>query len=233
MDPSQMNEEQLQQLQEKLKTMSPEELREFQKKQCIFCHIIEGKIKSRKIYGDDVCVAVMDINPAAAGHVLVMPKEHYTVMPQVPDDVLSHLFAVCKGLSNAMLRSLEVRGTNVVVANGPAAGQKAQHFMVHLIPRREEDGLQFSVPQRKIPEENLKEVREALAKRVDELAGKKTVPKTAKEEPKAPKAKKPVQEAEFKEKKEPKKTKTSSSKKSAKKKPDDADLDDIAKVLGL
>ena len=59
-----MTEEQARELQEKLKQMSPEELKEFQKKQCIFCHIISGKVQARKIYEDDKVMAVLDINPA-------------------------------------------------------------------------------------------------------------------------------------------------------------------------
>src|SRR3989338_833606 len=240
MNPQQMSEEQMQELQEKLKGMYPEELKEFQKKQCIFCHIVSGKMKARKIYEDDVCIAVMDINPAAPGHLLLLPKEHYTVMPQVPDDVLGHIFIVCKGLSNAMLRSIEARGTNIVVANGPTAGQKAQHFMVHLIPRRENDGLQFSLPQRKISEESLKQVRETLSKRIAELTGAKAVPKpAAKEKPEATKpaaekpSKKPVKEAEFSEKEQEKKPKQKKSPKKSKKETGKADLDDIARVFGL
>ena len=98
MDPSQLTPEQQEELQEKLKNMSPEELQEFQKKQCIFCQIIAGKIPSKKIYEDEKCLAVLDINPAAKGHLLLLPKEHYAIMPQIPDKILSHLFLVSKKL---------------------------------------------------------------------------------------------------------------------------------------
>ncbi len=68
----QMTPEQAEAMQEKLKQMSPEELKDFQKKQCIFCQIIDGKVASKKIYEDDKMIAILDINPAAKGHVLLL-----------------------------------------------------------------------------------------------------------------------------------------------------------------
>ena len=136
-----ITDEQRKALEEKIKHMSPEELREFQKQQCIFCQIIAGKVPAKKVYEDEKCIGVLDINPAAKGHVLIMPKEHYVIMPQIPDKEIGHLFLVSKYLSQAMLKVMKVPGTMVYVANGLAAGQKAQHFMVHLIPRKEGDGV--------------------------------------------------------------------------------------------
>ena len=141
MPQQQMTEEQRKELEEKIKNMSPEELKEFQKQQCIFCQIISGKIPSKKVFDDDKCIGVLDVNPAAIGHVLIIPKEHYAIMPQIPDDVIGHMFLVAKSISQIMLKNLRVEGTNIFVANGLVAGQKAQHFMIHVIPRKEGDGV--------------------------------------------------------------------------------------------
>ena len=143
-----MSPEQLKALQEKIKQMSPEELKEFQKKQCIFCQIVSGKVQSRKIYDDDKVFAILDINPANPGHILLITKEHYSIMPQVPDDEIAHVFMAAKSLSNSMLRGIDAHGTNIIVANGITAGQRAQHFMVHIIPRKENDGVNFTIPQK-------------------------------------------------------------------------------------
>jgi len=189
-----MSQEQMDALQEKIKNMSPEELKEFQKKQCIFCQIVAGKIQTKKIYEDDKCIAVLDINPASQGHMLLMPREHYTIMPQLPEDELVHIFMVAKSLSNSALRGLDVRGTNIIVANGPAAGQKAQHFMVHIIPRRDKDGIEFVLPQRKISENDIKTISEKLSAKMMEMLGegrarKEEVKPEAKEAPKKKEAK--------------------------------------------
>lgn len=249
MPEQQMSEEQVKALQEKVKNMSPEELKEFQKKQCIFCQIISGKVQSRRIYEDDKVLAILDVNPGNPGHILVMPKEHYSIMPQIPDNEIGHIFMVAKALSNASLRALEVHGSNIIVANGVAAGQRAQHFMAHLIPRKENDNIGFQIPQETIPEEELQKIRRALA----ESLGAKAADEAKNISPVSiiPKQKRVV-EAEFKEPINKKQPKTRKKTKSLKTKPSDnmdepknpktkqkkievrenINLDDIARVLG-
>jgi len=250
--PKEMSEEDIAALQEKIKDMSPEELKEFQKKQCIFCHIVAGKVQAKKIYEDEKTLAVLDINPANPGHILLLPKEHYAVMPQIPEDELTHLFMVAKSLSNVALKSLEATGTNIIVANGPAAGQKAQHFMIHIIPRKEKDNLSFDVPQQNISEKDLDVVQEKLSKKISSMLGKK--PQAKQETPAVIKKlselkkKDKVVEAEFKEKPRKKEKSAKKSlknavraKKEVKKKDqkkkevkeEGVNLDDIASVLGV
>jgi histidine triad (HIT) family protein len=236
----QMSEEQVKALQEKLKNMSPEELKEFQKKQCIFCQIIAGKVQSKKVYEDEVVLAILDVNPANPGHILIMPKEHYSIMPQIPEEEIGHIFMVSKALSNASLRALEAQGSNILVANGVAAGQRAQHFMAHLIPRKEKDNVGFQVPQKNIPEAELKKIQKVLS----EGLGKEEVA----EQPVVMPIGKKVVEAEFKEPKIEKKKKSPKKKVKQEVKPvkkevpakkveseggsKSINLDDIASVLG-
>jgi len=226
----QMSEEQIKALQEKLKNMSPEELKEFQKKQCIFCQIIAGKVQSKKVYEDEEVIAILDVNPANPGHLLIMPKEHYSIMPQIPEDEVGHIFMVAKALSNTSLRALEVQGSNIIVANGVVAGQRAQHFMVHLIPRKENDNINFQIPQKTISEQELKKIKDLLSKNL----GTKPREQEIRPVPMVPKGKKIV-EAEFKEKKPSKKRdkKQVKEKKQVKQaSKSEINLDDIAKVLG-
>src|SRR3989344_4770517 len=103
----QLTEEQQKELQKKLKNMSPEQLQELQKQNCIFCKIIKGEIPARIVFEDDLTIAVLDINPAAKGHILILPKEHYAILPQVNDKQLAHLFVTAKKLSQALLKSLK------------------------------------------------------------------------------------------------------------------------------
>ncbi len=136
---------------------------------CIFCQIASGKIGSKKIYEDDVAVAILDINPASPGHVLVIPKTHYPLMMQTPSDVVGHLFVIAKNISNRLLRTLKVDGTNIIVANGTIAGQKAPHLMLHIIPRKESDGLGLIVPEKDIPSDSQLEdkIAGSIAKRLN------------------------------------------------------------------
>lgn len=208
--PQQLTPEQQQELQEKLKNMSPEELQEFQKQQCIFCQIISGKVPSKKIYEDDSCLAILDINPATKGHILLLPKEHYAIMPQVPEKEMKHMFIVSRSLSQLLLKSLKAAGTNVFIANGLAAGQRAQHFMLHIIPRKEGDNI-ITMEEKVIDPSLQEKVKVAVENKLNELLGvKKQVvevqeqlpePEPEEQEKEEPKQEEPEEEPEQEEKK--------------------------------
>lgn len=172
---AEMTPEQAQAMQEKLKNMSPEELKEFQKQQCIFCQIIAGKVASKKIYSDDKCTALLDINPANPGHILLLPNEHYSIMPLIPQEDLKHIFMVAKALAHASLKALEAQGTNIFIANGVAAGQKAQHFMLHIIPRKEGDDVNIDIPENNISEQDMKKVIDRLRPAIIKALGEEPV----------------------------------------------------------
>lgn len=167
-----MSDEQRKALEEKVKNMSPEELKEFQKQQCIFCQIISKKIPAKVVYEDDKSMAVLDINPAAKGHILILPKEHYAILPQVSSEDLSHLFLVSKYMSQILLKTLRVEGTNIFIANGMVAGQRAQHVMIHLIPRKEGDKV-LDLSEKLIDEKLRAQVQELIRKRLLQLLGVK------------------------------------------------------------
>ncbi|MBS3122572.1 HIT domain-containing protein [Candidatus Woesearchaeota archaeon] len=114
---------------------------EAQKAQCPFCKIIKGEIPSKVVYEDEVITAILDINPANKGHLLVMPKEHYPILPLIPPQTFESLAVKVKQLSKAVKEGMLVFGDTVFIANGAAAGQQSQHFMLHIIPREENDGL--------------------------------------------------------------------------------------------
>lgn len=196
------SDEEIKEMQEKIKNMSPEELAAFQKENCIFCHIIAGKVNSRKIYEDDKVIAVLDINPANPGHTLVIPKPHYAILPLIPEDIIQHLFKISQQISQNILKSLGAEGTTVFAANGAVAGQKAQHAMIHIIPRMTQDNIPLNIPSNKVSETELSNIQEKLSRKIydilklpypqeegtdeedDEQEEKNEPPKKSKEEPK-------------------------------------------------
>lgn len=107
---------------------------------CIFCKIIAGEIPSMRVYEDNDCIASMDIGPASPGHVLVIPKKHYTDITEVDEGLLGKLFSVAKEIGIRQKARLNAAGFNIVQNNGPAAGQTVLHFHIHVIPRYENDG---------------------------------------------------------------------------------------------
>ncbi len=226
--------------------LSPEEIAAISRQQCIFCHIAAGRVASKKIYEDDKVVAVLDINPANPGHVLIVPREHYVIMPQIPEDVLQHIGMVAKGVSHAQLKALKAQGTNIFVANGVTAGQRAQHFMMHVIPRMEKDEVGLILPERAMAPADAKKAQQILKKALAKALGLKTEgePETE-EETQVPKEEEHAEETQKKpakkDAKKPARAKASADQptKSAlpaeKKKPaapaKGANLDEIARLL--
>ena len=118
-----------------------DEIIQQQKEQCIFCKIIKGDIPTIKVYEDDLVIAVMDINPAIKGHVLVMPKEHYPIMPLIPRSTFEHLFKITKYVTRAVKDAVPSTRASIFIANGAIAGQQSSHFMLHIFPRDDGDKL--------------------------------------------------------------------------------------------
>ncbi|MBI4149985.1 HIT domain-containing protein [Candidatus Woesearchaeota archaeon] len=138
--------------------LSPEQQKaiEEQKTNCPFCKIVKGDIPAKKVYEDAEVQAVMDINPASKGHMLVMPKEHYPIMSLIPDKTFEHLFSVTQQLCGVVQQGLLTAGSTVFIANGAAAGQQSQHFLLHVIPRENHDHLSMlEIPSKPV---DLKEI---------------------------------------------------------------------------
>jgi histidine triad (HIT) family protein len=123
--------------------LSPEQKAalEQQKAQCPFCKIVKGEIPSKKTFEDEKILAVLDINPLIDGHTLFMPKEHYPIMPLIPADEFIHLFKTAREFMICTKKGLARTGVTMFIANGYAAGQMAAHFLFHIIPREEGDGI--------------------------------------------------------------------------------------------
>jgi histidine triad (HIT) family protein len=113
---------------------------------CTFCNLIQGAAEVSVCHEDSDAIAFMDIQPVNNGHVLVVPREHYESLLEVPEDLGIHLFRVTMQLSNAVRRVSGCEDLNIVVSSGEAAGQDEPHFHVHIIPRRANDGFDIPLP---------------------------------------------------------------------------------------
>lgn len=153
-------------LEEQLSKLTPEQREEFVKqqeqleKQCPFCLISEGKIQASKVYEDELLIAVLDINPANFGHILVFPKNHYKTTFEMPEEDIKKFFFAINKLAQELGKIVGAEGINIYAAYGEAAGQRVSHFIIHVIPRFRGDGLNFTWNPRKIPEEKNNEIVE-------------------------------------------------------------------------
>lgn len=106
----------------------------------IFSQIIDGDIPARIVYEDETTVAFLDANPLAPGHTLVIPKEEYERLNDVPDDIASDLYATIHELVPVVEDSVDADASTVAFNNGEAAGQEVPHVHCHIVPRFEGDG---------------------------------------------------------------------------------------------
>ena len=113
---------------------------------CIFCDLIRGAGEVSICYEDSVAIAFLDIHPVNPGHVLVVPREHYEVLQDIPKDVGAHLYLVAAKLIPRVQTASGATDMNIVVNSGAAAGQNVMHYHIHLIPRREGDGFDVPLP---------------------------------------------------------------------------------------
>jgi len=108
---------------------------------CIFCKIIDGSIPSTVVYEDDDFKAIMDIAPAAKGHVLILPKKHCADLLSIDPDVAAKALGVASKIANAQKKALGCDGINLLQNSGEAAWQSVFHLHIHLIPRYNNDNL--------------------------------------------------------------------------------------------
>lgn len=158
-----------------LKKLSPgqiEALKQMQAQpaqQCIFCKIANKEIPSKIIYETDSLLAFLDIKPANPGHVLVIPKEHYQFLTQMPDTAVAELFKAVKLLCAAVFEVTGAEGVEVRQRNGAAAGQIVPHVHVHIIPRFKNDGIITDWKPKELPEEQFTEIQRRLISKIKEI----------------------------------------------------------------
>ena len=71
------------------------------KDDCIFCKIANGEIGSDTVYEDDMFRVILDLNPGTKGHMLILPKEHYDDIYELPDEVSGRLMGLARKLACA------------------------------------------------------------------------------------------------------------------------------------
>ena len=105
------------------------------KDDCIFCKIANGEIPSRTLYEDEDFRVIMDLAPATKGHSLILPKDHYDNLFELPEEVAGKAMKLAKKMAIQMREKLVCDGFNLMQNNEKCAGQTVFHFHLHLIPR--------------------------------------------------------------------------------------------------
>lgn len=129
---------------------------------CIFCKIAAGEIPSRTLYEDEKFRVIMDLGPASKGHSLILPKNHYANLFELPEELAADAMKLAKKMATVMTEKLKCDGFNLVQNNGEVAGQTVFHFHMHLIPCYKEAGRVIAWETKNMSSEELDEIKNII-----------------------------------------------------------------------
>jgi histidine triad (HIT) family protein len=137
---------------------------------CIFCDILAGRLPSSQVYQDEICTALMDIQPVNPGHVLVVVNKHAAYLSDLDEETGAHIFIIAQRVAQALRRSgVKCEGVNSFLADGKAAMQEIFHVHLHVFPRFVGDGFglkfgpaYFDKPDRKELDDTAQQISDKL-----------------------------------------------------------------------
>jgi histidine triad (HIT) family protein len=106
---------------------------------CVFCEIVAGRTPAHVVLDDDVAVAFLDARPLFPGHTLLVPRQHYETLADLPVPLVGPLFERARLLSQVMEDGLGAAGSFVALNN--RVSQSVPHLHIHVVPRNRKDGL--------------------------------------------------------------------------------------------
>lgn len=134
---------------------------------CVFCNLANGVWDSATLYEDEDFRVILDLGPAAKGHALILPKQHYANIFEIPEELAMKAMALAKKMAGIMTEALECDGFNIVQNNGEAAGQTVFHFHIHLIPRYTGDKAGFGWNTGELDETAKQEIMQKISAKAE------------------------------------------------------------------
>ena len=133
---------------------------------CLFCRIVSGEVPAVVVYEDANTLAFLDHRPLFPGHTLLVPREHYETLGDLPATQVGPLFKNVQLLSRAVESAMEAEGSFVAMNN--RVSQSVPHLHVHIVPRRRKDGLKgFFWPRTKYKtEDEMEVVRQKISSQI-------------------------------------------------------------------
>lgn len=115
---------------------------------CIFCKIAKGEIPTKKICENSNFFSIPDAAPQVKGHSIIISKEHFENIAEIPEKIASDLLSCIKDTAKKIMSEESSTGFNILVNTGKVAGQIVPHVHVHILPRKEDDGYFISLKKR-------------------------------------------------------------------------------------
>jgi histidine triad (HIT) family protein len=106
---------------------------------CLFCRVVAGDVPAHVVLDDGSTLAFLDNRPLFPGHCLLVPREHYETLTDLPEELVAPLFSASRRLALAVETAMGAAGSFVAMNN--RVSQSVPHLHVHVVPRRPKDGL--------------------------------------------------------------------------------------------
>lgn len=129
---------------------------------CIFCKIAKGEIPSAKVYEDESVLAFLDISPANKGHTLIIPKEHFETLTDIPVGTISKMMKIVRKVSKKIEKKLKAEGYTIMMSNREAGEQVVKHAHIHVMPRYKTDDFKFAWTHKKYEEGEMDKIKEKI-----------------------------------------------------------------------
>jgi histidine triad (HIT) family protein len=144
-------------------------LRVKREQECVFCQVAKKKKDSHVVFEDDVSMAFLDSRPLFLGHTLLIPKEHYATLSDLPSFLVGPYFTNAKLIATAIEKGLQADGSFLAINN--KISQSVPHLHIHIVPRRSGDGLRgFFYPRQKYAsEEEVQRIQRAIKSAISDL----------------------------------------------------------------
>jgi len=115
---------------------------------CVFCQIVTGQRPAHVVLESERALGFLDARPIFPGHSLLVPRDHYETLGDLPAPLVGEVFLEAQRLAVAVEGAMDAAGTFVAINN--RVSQSVPHLHVHVVPRRPKDGLRgFFWPRQK------------------------------------------------------------------------------------
>lgn len=108
---------------------------------CLFCKIVKKEAPSHLVYETDDVIGFLPNKIEVYGHTLIVPKQHFADLYDIPEVLLGKLVVASKKLAITYKDKIGATGANLIHASGKDGEQSVFHFHFHLLPRFKDDGL--------------------------------------------------------------------------------------------
>lgn len=140
--------------------------------ECPFCKIAKKEIESVILYEDNFFISVLDIFPNIPGQIIVFPKRHVKYLWELEDSEIARIFTFIKIISKSLKEELNVDGISIYIPQDTIAGQRFDHLIIYVFPRKKDDKFYINWERKQIEIKELEEIKNKISKRIKNILEK-------------------------------------------------------------